>query len=176
MGGSAHEGEEVTEPEDEPVGRPESEEPQERARAFTPPPAATQHPGGEAGIAPPGQAPPLFPDTSESLVEEAEHGAAAEVEIDAATDALRTSNAEERAQRRAGGGGGAAAGADDHRGLSESGTPDPPSGAGGNPEDPTAADDRDLDDVGAEPAEVREIETDSSPSGSDPLVEHFPDE
>lgn len=176
MGGSAHEGAEVPEPGDEPVGRPESEEPQERARAFTPPPAATQHPGGEAGVAPPGQAPPLFPDTSESLVEEAEHGAAAEVEIDAAADALRTSKAEKRAQRRAGGGGGAAAGADDHGGLSESGTPDPPSGAGGNPEGPTAAADRDPDDVGAEPAEVREIETDSSRSGSDPLVEHFPDE
>ena len=148
----------------QPVGRPEGEEAQGRSAASASPPAAT-HSGGEAGVAPSGQSPPFFPDTTESVVEEAEHGAAAEAESDAAADALRTSRAEERAQRRAGGQGGAA--------PPESNRNDPTSGAGDGPEDPI--DDGDPDGAGAEPSEVREIETDPTRSGSDPLVEHFPD-
>lgn len=60
-------------------------------------PGVATDPGEEGGIAPAGNAPPFLPDTNESLVEEAEHGSAAEEELDAAADAVRASEAEERA-------------------------------------------------------------------------------
>jgi hypothetical protein len=63
-------------------------------------PSATDETWGQAGVAPAGQSVPLLPDTNESIVEEAEHGAAAEEESEAAADGLRTSRAEERARRR----------------------------------------------------------------------------
>ena len=64
------------------------------------PGVATEHSGRAEEVAPPGDAPPFLPDTNESVVEEAEHGSAAEQEIEAAVDARRPSNAERRAQQR----------------------------------------------------------------------------
>ena len=57
--------------------------------------------GSEEGVAPPGDAPPFLPDTNESVVEEEEHGAAAEEALDAAAERMRTSRTEERPEERA---------------------------------------------------------------------------
>ena len=79
---------------DQETERPESEGPESQG-----PGATGESLGGEEGVAPPGASPPFLSDTNESVVEEAEHGAAAEEELDAAADALRRSKAEERAQK-----------------------------------------------------------------------------
>jgi hypothetical protein len=69
-------------------------------RPQQPIPSATDETDGHAGVTPPDNSVPLVPDTSESVVEEAEHGAAAEEESETVADALRTSRAEQRARRR----------------------------------------------------------------------------
>ncbi len=58
--------------------------------------------------------------------------------------------------------------------MPESSKTDPPSGDECYRGD--AFDDGSPPSVGAEPGELLEVETDPSRTGSDPLVEHFPDE